>query len=185
MKRFGLALVKRLTYANVVATLALFLALGGTAAAAVLITSNSQVAANTISGHVPPAGKHANLIGGSVNGVDLAPVTKAALELHCRAGLQLGGNLCFDRSPRTAATWKTALATCALANLRLPSVGELSLIFNSTAASQASQWTDEVYFDGTSFQASMVSQSSSRVIEIATTSLAGMASFRCVTTPAN
>jgi hypothetical protein len=55
-----------------VAYLALFVALGGTAAAAVVVSSNSQVAPNTISGHKPPAGKHANLISGSVATADIA-----------------------------------------------------------------------------------------------------------------
>ncbi|MGH2976464.1 MAG: hypothetical protein ACRDLL_16615, partial [Solirubrobacterales bacterium] len=62
----------RLTFANVVSLIALFVALGGTAIASVLITSNSQVGQGTISGHKPPSGKHPNLIAGSVNGMDLA-----------------------------------------------------------------------------------------------------------------
>src|SRR4051812_10997296 len=61
-----------LTFANVVSLIALFVALGGTAAASVIISSNSQVAQNTISGHKPPSGDHPNLIAGSVNGQDLA-----------------------------------------------------------------------------------------------------------------
>lgn len=64
---------EQLTYANVMATIAVFIAIGGTASAAVIITSNSQVAPNTISGHHPPSGAHANVIGGSLNGQDLAP----------------------------------------------------------------------------------------------------------------
>ncbi|MGH2964237.1 MAG: hypothetical protein ACRDMH_02485 [Solirubrobacterales bacterium] len=63
----------RLTYANVISTLALFSVLaGGSALAAVVITSNSQVGKDTISGHKPPGGKHANIIGGSINGQDVA-----------------------------------------------------------------------------------------------------------------
>jgi hypothetical protein len=61
-----------LTFANVVSLAALFVALGGTAMAAAIITDNSQVAKNTISGHKPPAGDHSNIIGGSVNGQDVA-----------------------------------------------------------------------------------------------------------------
>ena len=60
-----------MTFANVVSLAALFVALGGTAAAAVMITDNSQVAPGTISGHKPPSGKHANIIAGSVNGQDV------------------------------------------------------------------------------------------------------------------
>jgi hypothetical protein len=63
----------RLTYANVVATLALFLVLGGgTALASYVVSSNSQIGPNTVSGHKAPTGKHSNIISGSVNGTDLA-----------------------------------------------------------------------------------------------------------------
>src|ERR671939_574217 len=72
----------RLTYANVMATVAVFIALGGTATAAVLITSNSQVAKGTISGHHPPTGKHPNLIGGSVTGGDVAANALTGAQLN-------------------------------------------------------------------------------------------------------
>jgi hypothetical protein len=63
----------RLTYANVMATILAFIVLGGgSALASLVITSNSQVAANTISGHKPPSGDRANVIAGSLNGQDLA-----------------------------------------------------------------------------------------------------------------
>jgi hypothetical protein len=62
-----------LTYANVMVTILAFLVLGGaTAFGAIVVSSNSQVAAGTISGHAPPAGKHSNIIAGSVNAIDLA-----------------------------------------------------------------------------------------------------------------
>jgi hypothetical protein len=62
-----------LTYANVMATLAVFLVLGsGTALASYVVSSNSQVGSGTISGHKPPSGDHSNLIAGSVNGQDVA-----------------------------------------------------------------------------------------------------------------
>ena len=64
---------QHLTYANVISTLAMFLVLGGgTALAAYVVSSNSQIGPNTVSGHKPPTGKHANLIAGSVNGQDVA-----------------------------------------------------------------------------------------------------------------
>lgn len=61
-----------LTFANVVSVIALFVALGGTALAATMITSNSQVGQNVISGHKPPTGKHANVIAKSINNQDVA-----------------------------------------------------------------------------------------------------------------
>lgn len=67
-----LALIRdRLTYANVMATIAVFIALGGTATAALIITDNKQVAKNTISGHEPPRGDRANMIANSVTGKDV------------------------------------------------------------------------------------------------------------------
>jgi hypothetical protein len=56
----------------VVACVALFVALAGTAMASVIISSNSQVDRGTISGHHPPQGDHPNIIGGSINGKDVA-----------------------------------------------------------------------------------------------------------------
>jgi hypothetical protein len=59
--------------AMIVACVALFVALGGTGLAATyVVSSNSQIGPGTVSGHSPPTGKHANIIGGSVNGSDLA-----------------------------------------------------------------------------------------------------------------
>jgi hypothetical protein len=65
-------ILRHLTFANVVSVMALVFALGGTAVASVIVTSNSQVAKNTISGHLPPSGDHANIIGGSLATQDLA-----------------------------------------------------------------------------------------------------------------
>jgi len=59
--------------AMVVACIALFVALGGTATAVTyVVSSNSQIGPGTVSGHKPPTGKHANVIAGSVNATDLA-----------------------------------------------------------------------------------------------------------------
>src|SRR5439155_18179414 len=44
---------------------------GGTALGAFVVSSNSQIGPNTISGHKPPTGKHANIIAGSINGPDV------------------------------------------------------------------------------------------------------------------
>jgi hypothetical protein len=63
----------RLTYANVMSTLAVFLVLGGgTALASYVVSSNSQVGPDAISGHNPPSGDHSNVIVGSLDTADLA-----------------------------------------------------------------------------------------------------------------
>lgn len=66
-----------LTYANVMATLAVFLVLGGgTALGAFVVSSNSQIGPGTISGHKPPTGKHSNVISGSITDLDIAATNK-------------------------------------------------------------------------------------------------------------
>lgn len=63
----------RLTYANVMSTVAVFGVLGGgTALASYVISSNGQVGPGTISGHNPPSGAHSNVISGSLDTADLA-----------------------------------------------------------------------------------------------------------------
>lgn len=64
-----------LSFANVVSLLALFVALGGSATAAIIVSSNSQVAKNSISGHHPPAGDHPNIIANSITGADVLEST--------------------------------------------------------------------------------------------------------------
>jgi hypothetical protein len=75
-----------LSYANVMVTILAFVVLGGgTALGAYVVSSNSQVGPNTISGHNPPSGKHGNIISGSVNGTDLAPSSVGSSEIAANA----------------------------------------------------------------------------------------------------
>jgi hypothetical protein len=61
-----------LTYANVMVTILAFLVLGGgTALAAYVVSSNSQIGPGTVSGHAGTA-TNKNIISGSVNATDLA-----------------------------------------------------------------------------------------------------------------
>ena len=133
----------RLTYANVMSTVAVFLVLGGgTALAAYVVSSNSQIGPGTISGHKPPTGKHANVIAGSVNGTDIAAnavgtnkvvdntltgtdIDESSLGEVPSAtlgglGNQSGSNNCFPES--------TSFATCAVGFIDLPAAARLLII---------------------------------------------------------
>jgi len=97
-------LLSHLTYANVMVTILAFLVLGGsTAMAAYVITSNSQVASNTISGHGGSAANK-NIIAGSVNATDLASGAVTAGKIkgpeawHQIAAGSTTQNLCADPS---------------------------------------------------------------------------------------
>ncbi|HEY7283703.1 MAG TPA: hypothetical protein VID47_19165 [Actinomycetota bacterium] len=63
--------IARFLAKNVLAVIAIVLALGGTAYAGFLVSSNSQIGPNTVAGHNPPAGKHSNLFVNSVTTQDL------------------------------------------------------------------------------------------------------------------
>jgi hypothetical protein len=89
------SLRSRLSFGNVISVIALFVALGGTAMAATIITDNSQVAPDTISGHKPPAGKQANIIGGSVSGVDIG--TGAVVSRNINDGSVTGNDVADNR----------------------------------------------------------------------------------------
>jgi hypothetical protein len=81
----------RLTYANVMATLGVFLALGGTAVGAVIVSSNDEIAPNTIYGANLPAGKNDNIVGGSIGSSDLA--SSAVINSKLAAGAVGSGKL--------------------------------------------------------------------------------------------
>jgi hypothetical protein len=67
--------------ALLVALLALFLSVGGTALASLIITSNSQVAAHTIAGAKAGSGVNQNVIPGSLAGSDLANGTLTGTQI--------------------------------------------------------------------------------------------------------
>jgi hypothetical protein len=80
------SLRSRLTFANVTSVVALFVALGGTAAgASYVISRNGQLGPGTVSGSNPPKGKHDNVIASSITGNDVKPGS-------------IGGKRILDRS---------------------------------------------------------------------------------------
>jgi hypothetical protein len=74
---------RHLSYANLTATVALFVALGGTAAATTsfVVASNADIAPNTVSGAKPPAGLHGNIVAKSIAGADLAAAAVTSQKL--------------------------------------------------------------------------------------------------------
>jgi hypothetical protein len=129
----------------VVAYLALFVALGGTATAVTyVVSSNSQVGPGTISGHKPPSGDHANVIAGSINGTDIAD--RSGVDTCQAPLLKKFGPICAG-SDGAARTWFSAIAYCAGYGLRLPSFSEAYALSNKydvpgVSGTQIS-WTDE------------------------------------------
>ena len=176
---------RRLTYANVAATLALVLASGGTATAAVMITSNSQVAQNTISGHAAPSGKHANLISGSVNATDLNASVKTSLTDRCASDMQLIEGLCIELNERAQGNFNNAAAKCESLGRRLPDFGEMTEVLNASGAPSDSLWTSDVTeFEGSgTFDAIAAGQNSNRQLEYFSVDVEASLPYLCVSTP--
>jgi hypothetical protein len=150
---------KHLSYANVISTITLFLVLGGgTALAAYVVSSNSQIGPGTVSGHKPPTGKHANIIAGSINGADIAD--RSGVDT-CQTPLtKKFGPICAG-SDGGARTWVGAMRYCAGFRLRLPTVAEaetLATNYDVPGVSSIQQfWTDEELFQ-TDYKADTVGE---------------------------
>jgi hypothetical protein len=135
----------RISYANVVSTLALVLALGGVSYAAVKINGKNlkdrTVTAKKIKKH--------SLTATEINKLKLGKVANAAIadnaahadtatnantvggqapssfKLSCPTGTTLAIGQCFETSLRTAASWSAANQTCGAAGRRVPTMAEL------------------------------------------------------------
>jgi hypothetical protein len=176
-----------LTYANVMATLAVFLVLGATALASYVVSSNSQVGPGTISGHKPPSGKHANIIAGSLSGRDLSDQLMGSLRLHCPSGLARAGDICYE-TQQSGGTLAQAIKACASKRLRVPSPSELALVFGHLAPDQTPEWVDTQYYDMNGFSTgTLVYDDSSRNIHFAEDNAEGpdTEAYRCVTSTLN
>lgn len=180
-----LARRRRPRHATVVAYLALFVALGGTALAAdVVVRSNSQVASNTISGHAGSAA-HKNIIRESIARGDLAPSVKSSFRIQCPGDLRQAGDVCFEPNARPLASWDTAITTCALAGLRLPDAGELGLVLDHLGAPQGGEWVASTFFVDKEIEAPLLGQSPSRSLTVDFENITTPRSYRCVTGPTN
>jgi hypothetical protein len=88
---------------DVLALASFFLVVGGgTALASFVVSSNSQIGPGTVSGHKPPAGKHANIINGSINSLDLSTSSVGSPQLKPAAVNQLALHSGSVTSPKIA-----------------------------------------------------------------------------------
>jgi hypothetical protein len=139
---------KRLTYANVMSSIAVFIILGGAAYAASQLPKNSvgtkQLKKNAVIGSKV---KDGSLTGADINSATLGTVPSATSAGHatsadtansagnanttdgrslgCPTGTQEYAGACIESATRVAATWSTASKTCGDAGRRLPTTSEL------------------------------------------------------------
>lgn len=176
---------KRLTYSNVMSSIAVFLILGGATAFAASKIGTNQLKANAITtGKIKKnaitsakikdgAVTGAKVADGSLTSVDLAAGT---LTPTCPAGTVLAVGVCFESTARAAAGYTTATDTCTPLGRRLPSVNELIAFTRKVQAIPAAEWSGDLFSTTAGFT---VNPDGTPVVTTLTTATA----FRCVGAP--
>jgi hypothetical protein len=188
----------RLTYANVMATIAVFIALGGSAYAFHLgknSVGTKQIKKNAITGAKV---KNDSLTGSDINestlgtipnaqaldGMSAAQITDAS-KLRCPSGTKLALGVCFEMAAHTSGSLFVAIHDCLSDNRRLPSEGEL-IVFQSQTflESPPLEWTEPMYFV-TEMRGMAVSADSIGSLEFSAKDAEQKLPYRCVTMPTN
>jgi hypothetical protein len=202
---------ERLTYANVMSTVAVFVALGGSSYAALHIGSG-DIADNSIRGNdvrnhsLSERELKRNTLGSrsiresrlsrvprARNADRLAGLTATDLKMKCPSGTFPTADVCVETMPRAAASYGTAVVECATTGLpagpgrRLPTHGELRAALAAVQLAPGGELTSEVYPSSTSPGELDVLFVTDRVGSAAVTpnTGAGGKAFRCVADPLN
>jgi hypothetical protein len=201
---------QRLTYANVMSTVAVFVALGGSSYAALQIDSG-DIANNSVRGadirnrSISERDVRRNTLGGrSIRESRLGRVPRARradrlgnltasdLLLRCPTGTFPIADVCVETAPRAAAAYGTAVIQCATTEFpagpgrRLPTHGELLAALSGVQLSAGGELTSEVDPSPTAGQLDVLyvtDQGGS--VAVTPNTFAGAKAFRCVADPLN
>jgi hypothetical protein len=193
----------RLTYANVTATLALFVALGGVSYAATRI-SGHQIKAHTLTARNYKANsvtgkavkeKTLGIVPRAQDSARLDGVTAERLLVRCPEGTIPAADTCIETQARPPAPFHTALLECANTDSqaapgrRLPTYNELAIALTHTeiALAPGGELTSNVYPSTTSpgeVEALYITSKTGNVALTPDTD-PGAKSYRCVADPLN
>jgi hypothetical protein len=190
-----------LTYANVMATVAVFIALGGSSYAALRISGSDiknrsiagkKIKRNTLTGKQIRESRLAR-VPRARNADRLNGATAASLRIRCPAGTFPSADVCVEQTPRRSASYGSAVLECALAGTpagpgrRLPTHGELRAALAAVPLAAGGELTSEVSPSGSTPGELDVLYVTSQVGNVAVTpnTGAGGKAFRCVTDPLN
>jgi hypothetical protein len=163
----------RLSYSNVTATAALFIALGGTSYAVIRVDSrdvvnnslrstdlrNNSVRSRDVRDHTLHTRdvRRNGLGGGAVKESSLGPVPLAAnaerlggapvsdLRVRCPAATMARAGVCIEEAARPADGFFGAASTCDNAGRGLPTMPQLDRFAGTRPLSPAGEWTSSVY----------------------------------------
>lgn len=175
----------KLSFANVVSMIALFVALSGGAYAAVA-AKNSVTSKSIKKGAVKSVDlannkgvKSADVGPNALTGADINEGSLSGVD-KCPSGApNKVGDLCFS-SLLGPAVWDTALRDCASRGLRAPTFGEALLLITSDSAG-SSTWTDEVT-DVPGATRGLVKKDEPKIVAVGT---ATNQTYHCVAHPGN
>jgi len=190
-----------MTYANVMSTVAVFIALGGSSYAALTISgksiTNRSIAAkklkrNSITGREiresrlnrVPRARVADRLGG---------FTAAAFRIRCPGDTFPMADVCVERTPRPASAYGSAILQCLTVGTpagpgrRLPTHGELRAALGAVPLAPGGELTSDVYPSGSDPGRLDVLYVINEVGGVALTpdTFDGRKSYRCVADPLN
>ena len=192
---------RRLTYANVMSTLAVFIALGGSSYAAFTISGNSiknrtiagkKLRHNTLGG-VQIKESQLGRVPRALTADRLGGVTAADLKIKCPSDTFPIADVCVERTARAAQSYGSAVITClgvgtpAGPGRRLPTHGELLAALTAVQLAPGGELTSNVYPSSADPGRLDVLYVTDQVGAVALTpdTAAGAKAFRCVTDPLN
>ncbi len=185
-----------LTYANVTATLALFIALGGGAYAAVTITGRDvkdgsltgrDIKRNSIGGKRVKE----SALGTVPRAATLNGVTAARLLVRCPRATFPAAGTCIETDTRPPASYGSAVLACADAggqrtpNRRLPTHGELSAAYARVDPAPGGELTGHVYPRADGNQDVLIVTSKGGASAAITNDGGNPRAFRCAADPLN
>jgi hypothetical protein len=157
-------MLPKLTYANVVATLALFIAIGGASAFAASQLGKNTVGSKQIKKNAVTGAKVKNdsLTGSDIDEATLGAVLNAQTvggmsaaqiadtsKLRCPSGMELAVGVCFESTTRSPDDLLHDSGNCGNAGRRLPSQGELIAYEKQKFTEPPTlEWVGPVYYTG-------------------------------------
>lgn len=192
---------KRLTYANVMSTLALFVALGGSSYAALRINGKSienrsipakKVRVNALTGREIRESSLGR-VSRARRADTLNGVTAGDLKIKCPADTFPIADVCVERTARAPASYGSAVGTCLAVGTpgapgrRLPTHGELRAALSAVPLANGGELTSSVYPSGSKPGQLDVLYITDQVGSVGLTPNTGEGgkAYRCVTDPLN
>lgn len=205
----------RLTYANVIATLALVIAVGGASAFAASQLGKNSVGPKQLKKNAVTTAKikkeavtaakvkKGTLTGSQINistlgmvpfaanaqalGGQSASQISEASKLRCPSGTTPSAGVCIEGTERTPpATFTQAMLECAHSNRRLPSMGDLvTFDIENFSEPPNPEWVEPTFLNGALTEANIVSAWAPNNLTFTPQEISTTHRYRCVTTPAN